>query len=29
MLDRPAEFSSALRDVVESIESGQAKRRLP
>jgi pimeloyl-ACP methyl ester carboxylesterase len=27
MLDRPAEFARTLRDVVESIESGKAKRR--
>ena len=27
MLDKPIEFASALRDVVESIESGKAKRR--
>ena len=27
MLDKPAEFARTLRDVVESIESGKAKRR--
>jgi pimeloyl-ACP methyl ester carboxylesterase len=27
MLDKPTEFASTLRDVVESIESGKAKRR--
>jgi pimeloyl-ACP methyl ester carboxylesterase len=27
MLDKPSEFASTLRDVVESIESGKAKRR--
>jgi pimeloyl-ACP methyl ester carboxylesterase len=27
MLDKPNEFASTLRDVVESIESGKAKRR--
>jgi pimeloyl-ACP methyl ester carboxylesterase len=27
MLDKPTEFASALREVVESIESGKAKRR--
>jgi pimeloyl-ACP methyl ester carboxylesterase len=27
MLDKPAEFASTLREVVESIESGKAKRR--
>lgn len=27
MLDKPAEFASTLRDVIESIESGKAKRR--
>lgn len=27
MLDKPTEFASTLRDVVESIESGRAKRR--
>ena len=27
MLDRPTEFARTLRDVVESIESGKAKRR--
>lgn len=27
MLDKPSEFASTLREVVESIESGRAKRR--
>ncbi len=27
MLDKPAEFASTLRGVVESIEAGQARRR--
>jgi pimeloyl-ACP methyl ester carboxylesterase len=27
LLDKPAEFASTLRDVVESIESGKARRR--
>jgi pimeloyl-ACP methyl ester carboxylesterase len=27
MLDKPTEFASTLRDVVESIESGKAKHR--
>ena len=27
MLDKPTEFASTLREVVESIESGKAKRR--
>jgi len=27
MLDKPTEFASTLRDVVESVESGKAKRR--
>jgi pimeloyl-ACP methyl ester carboxylesterase len=27
MLDKPTEFATTLREVVESIESGQAKRR--
>lgn len=27
MLDKPTEFASTLRDVVESLESGRAKRR--
>jgi hypothetical protein len=27
MLDKPIEFASTLRDVVDSIESGKAKRR--
>ena len=27
MLDKPAEFASTLREVIESIESGKAKRR--
>ncbi len=27
MLDKPTEFASTLRDVIESIESGKAKRR--
>jgi pimeloyl-ACP methyl ester carboxylesterase len=27
MLDRPTQFANTLRDVVESIESGKAKRR--
>jgi hypothetical protein len=27
MLDKPTEFAGTLRDVVESIGSGKAKRR--
>jgi pimeloyl-ACP methyl ester carboxylesterase len=27
MLDKPTEFANTLRDVIESIESGKAKRR--